>query len=158
MIFLYSTISSLKSMVGTVVITSPCPCWTSTSLAAAFFCTVFLLVLRLGSVVVLWFALPACCWLCSSACCWLCSFRFFSSSLQIFVFFSLSSYPCCLFFILLATGSLAVVPSVILSHHWLFGCGSFCASSPASLCGSLRLRGSFLASSTITTQRCALRD
>ena len=37
-----------------------------------------------------------CCWLCSClACCWLCSSRFFSSSLQIFVFFSLSSYPCC---------------------------------------------------------------
>ena len=79
--------------------------------------------------------------------------------------------PVLLFFILLATGSLAVVlsrilttcslavvPSVILSHHWLFGCGSFCASSSESLCGRLRLRGSFLASSSTTTQRCALRD
>ena len=58
-----------------------------------------------------------------------------------------------LYFVLLTTSSLAVVPSVILSHHWLFGCGSVCASSPESLGGGLRLRGSFLASSDITTQR-----
>ena len=41
----------------------------------------------------------ACCWLCSSACCWLCSSRFFSSSLQIFMFFSLSLCPCCFTFL-----------------------------------------------------------
>ena len=40
------------------MITSPCSCLTFASLTAAFFCTVFLLVLRLVSVVVLWFALP----------------------------------------------------------------------------------------------------
>ena len=40
----------------------------------------------------------------------------------------------------LPTGSLAVVPSVFLSHHWLFDCGFVCG-------GRLRLRGSFLASS-----------
>ena len=41
---------------------SHCPCWTSALrdwLAAAFLGTVFLLVLRLVSLVVLWFALPA---------------------------------------------------------------------------------------------------
>ena len=59
MIFLYSPISSSKSIFGIVVITSPCPCWISAALAAAFFCTVLLLVLHLVSVVVLWFALPA---------------------------------------------------------------------------------------------------
>ena len=48
------------------------------------------------------------------ACCWLCSSRFFSSSLQIFVFFSLSSVLLLLYFVLLTTGSLAVVPSVLL--------------------------------------------
>ena len=42
-----------------------------------------------------WLGSSACCWLGSSACCWLFSSRFFSSSLQIFVFFSLASYPCC---------------------------------------------------------------
>ena len=51
-----------------------------------------------------------------------------------------------LYFFLLDTGSLSVVPSSD-SHHWLFGCGSVCASSSESLCRSLRLRGSFLASS-----------
>ena len=89
----------------------------------------------------------ACRWLCSFACCWLCSSRFFSSLLQIFVFFSLSSYfrgfasffspqahwlwfrlgfsPLApwLWFLLcffLTTGSLAVVPSVLLvSTPWL---------------------------------------
>ena len=91
----------------------------------------------------------ACRWLCSSlACCWLLSCsasswlfpsRFFSSSLEIFVFFSLSSYPCCF-------------TSFFSSfHHWLVGgsfswsltTGSFgCASSSESLCGRLRLRGS----------------
>ena len=32
------------------------------------------------------------------------------------------------------------------SRHWLFGCGFVCASFSESLCGRLRLRGSFLAS------------
>ena len=94
------------------MITSPCPCWTSASLAAAFFWTVFLLVLRLVSVCFAcrWLcSYLACRWHCSSACCWLCSSRFFSSSLQIFVFFSLSLYPCCF-------------PHS--SRHLLIGCGS----------------------------------
>ena len=59
MIFLNSMVSFSKSMVGIIVFSSPCSCWTSASLAAAFFCIVLLLVLRLVSVVVLWFALPA---------------------------------------------------------------------------------------------------
>ena len=61
------------------------------------------------------------------------------------MFFSLSSYPCCF------TSFFSPLCS-------LFGCGSFSASSSASLWGKLRLRGAFLASSNITTQRCALRD
>ena len=61
-----------KSMVGMVVIpsssfSSHCPCWTSASgswmlrwwLAAANHCDVLRIVLRLVSVAVLWFALPA---------------------------------------------------------------------------------------------------
>ena len=47
---------------------------------------------------------------------------------------------------LVATCSLAVVPSVILSHHWLFGGGFVFTSFSESICGRLRLRGSFLAS------------
>ena len=42
--------------------------------------------------------------------------------------------------------------SVSDSHHWLLGCGSV---SDSPLCGSLRLRGSFQASTNITTQHCA---
>ena len=45
------------------------------------------------------------------------------------------------FFLPLTTGWLFGCGS---SHHWLFGCGSVSASSPASLCGSLRFRGSLL--------------
>ena len=48
-------ISISKSLVGIIVFSSPCHGWTSASLAAAFFCTLLILV----SVVVLWFALPA---------------------------------------------------------------------------------------------------
>ena len=45
------------------------------------------------------------------------------------------------------------------SHHLLLGCGSSSDSlTTGSLCGRLRLHGSFLASSNITTQRCALCD
>ena len=87
-------------------------------LAVAFLCTVFLLVLRLVSVVVLWFALPT-----------------VGSAVLL-----LALVPSRI----LTTCSLAAVPSVIVSSE--------------SLCGMLRLRGSFLASSNVTTQRCALRD
>ena len=71
MTFLCSTASSLKSIFGMVVITSPnfsshCPCWTSASVLRCFgtgwlqlSSVVFLLVLRPVSVVVLWFALSA---------------------------------------------------------------------------------------------------
>ena len=115
----FSTISSLKSIFWIVVFTSPCPCWTSASLAAAFFCTVLLLVLRLVSVAVLWFAF-ACCWLCSCACCWLCSSRFFPSSLQIFRVLLAVLVPVLLYFILVATGSWAMVLSRILTAPWLW--------------------------------------
>ena len=106
MIFLYSSISSSKSVFGMVVISSPsfrsyCTCWTSasvlgcfgTGLPAAFLCTMFLLVLRLVSVLV-----PLVCF----ACCWLCSSRFFSSLLQIFEVLLAVLVPVLLYFILLA--------------------------------------------------------
>ena len=117
MIFLYSTISSLKSIFVMVVShrqlsyvlcfsrasprTSPCLgrsplvglacCWLCSCLACC------------------WPRSSACCWLCFSACCWLCSSRLFPSFLPFstlsaalrahrrFKFFSLSSYPCCSF-------------------------------------------------------------
>ena len=102
-------------------------------LAAAFLWSVLRIVLRLVSVAVLWFVRFACCWLCSSlacrwlcsclacrwpcsclACRWLCSSQFFSSLLQIFVVLVAVFVPELLYFTLLATGSLTVVPSVIL--------------------------------------------
>ena len=122
--FLYTSISSSKSILGIVVImsssfSSNCPCWTSASVLRCFgtgwlhlssaqcFSSYFalsrsksfglpcLLSAMLFSCLALALLL-SCCWLCSClACCWLCSSRFFSSSLQIFVFFSLSSNPCC---------------------------------------------------------------
>ena len=177
--FLYSTVSSLKSIVGMVAKTSPsfsscCPCWTSASVLGCIGTG----WLQLSSVMCFasYFALSrsqpadgyslvfACRWLCSSACCWLCSSQFFSSLLQIFdVLLVRSSYACCftsfcsplarrLWF--LTTGSLAVVPSLILTTGSL-AVGSVCASSSESLCGSLQLFGSFLASPNTTTQRCA---
>ena len=103
-----------------------------------FLCGVLLLVLGCS----------ACCWLCSCAC-WLCSSRFFSSFLP---FSTLSAalrahrrfdvllavlVPVLLLHLLFTTGSSAVVlsrilttcslamaPSVFLSHHWLLGSGS----------------------------------
>ena len=97
----------------------------------------------------------ACRWLCSSACCWLCCFGSFhhSPDLQFLLAFLVpllhSSFH-----------GLVGCGSVSDSHHWLLGCGLFgwgsvCASSSESLCGSLRLRGSFLASPNTTTQRWA---
>ena len=121
-----TTVVSQVQRFRIVVITSPCLCWISATLAAAFFCTVFLLALRLVSVVVLWFALPAV----GSALLPAVGFallpavgfallpavgfaRFFSSLLQIFdVLLARSSYPCCF-------------TSFFSSfHHWLFGGGS----------------------------------
>ena len=117
--------------------------------AATFLRDVFLLVLRLVSLAILWFAVPvvgcallACRWLCSSACCWLCSFGSFHHSPDLRCSSRAVLVPLLIYFILLATSSVAV-GSVSDSHHWLFGCGSVCASSSESLCGSLRLRGSF---------------
>ena len=154
MIYLYSTISSSKSIFGIVVITSSsfsscCSWWTSGTsyltgcVAAAFLCGVFLLVLRLVSVAVLWLlCLPL---------------AMLFSCLPLALLFSVLFIFAADLRVLLAV----LVPLLHLlrsSHHWLVGCGSFCASSSELLCGRLRLRGSFLASSNITTQRCALRD
>ena len=98
-------------------------------LAAAFLCSVLLLVLRLVSVrsplvrfacrwlcsssACRWLAL-LCSWLCSS-CCWLCSSRFFSPLLQIFDVLLAVLVPLLLYFVLLTTGSLVVVLSPILT-------------------------------------------
>ena len=107
-------------------------------LAATFLCDVFLLV----SVAVLRFALPAVGYALLRAV----GFALLPavgfapdlrcSSRAVLV-------PLLLYFILLATSSLAVVPSVLLVR------------SSESLCDILRLRGSFLASPNITTQHCA---
>ena len=126
-------------------------------LAAAFLCTVLLLVVHLVSFVVLWFALPAV----GSACLLLAmlfSVLFIIIAPDLRVLLAVLVNLLC-YFVLLTTGSLvvvlsrilttcfsAVVPSVFLSHHWLFVCGSACASFSESLCGRLRLRGSSLAS------------
>ena len=91
-----------------------------------------------------------------SACCWLSCHPAFCFALVVPVFgYALSVlliFPCCWVcssrghrtrvasFLPLTTGSLLVVLSLI---------------PPASLCGSLRLRGSLLASSNTTTQHCA---
>ena len=86
-----------------------------------------------------------CCWLCSClACCWLCSSRFLSSSLHMFVFFSLSSYPCCF------------TSSFSPQARWLWFCLGFSPLAPwlwfllcffsESLRGKLRLIVSVLAS------------
>ena len=88
--------------------------------------------------------LSACCWKSSClpalsvllifTCCWRCSSRGPRTRVALF---------------LLTTGSLAVV-----SHRWLFGCGSVSASSPASLCGGLRFRGSHLSPSMKPLRDC----
>ena len=123
-------------------------------LAAAFLCRVFLIVLRLVSVAVLWFVLPAAGYalllpavayalvlpavgyalvllavgyaflpavgFALLACCWFCSSLFFSSLLQIFDVLLPFLVPLLLYFILLTTGSLAVVPSVpLLQSHFV---------------------------------------
>ena len=59
---------------------------------------------------------------------------------------------------LLTTCSLAEVPSVILSHHWLFGCGSFCAAFQSNFVAGYDSVARFWLPSNITTQHCALRD
>ena len=114
--------------------------WKSSSLVCRWLCS---------CLACCWLCSSACRWLCSSACCWLCSSLLFSFSLQIFVFFSLSSYSCCfpsifsplarwlwcrlgfsplapwLWFLLrfsLTTGFLAVVPSeLLLQSHFVVG-------------------------------------
>ena len=141
MIFLYSPISSSKSIFRIVVITSPCPCWISATLAAAFFCTVLLLVLRLVSVVVLWFALPAvgCDFLPAVGCALLPAVGFAplpavgSALLGSFHHRSRSSCssrcPRTLVALLHSCRHRLVgCGSVSDSHHLLLGCGSFCDS------------------------------
>ena len=86
-------------------------------LAAAFLCEVFLIVLRLVSVVVLWFALLFCLLLALPFCLLLA--LPFSVLLIIAPDLRCSSLavlvPLLLYFILFTTGSLAVVQSLILS-------------------------------------------
>ena len=158
MIFLYSPISSSKSTLGILVITSPCPCWTSASLAATIFTTVLLFVLRLVSAVVLWFAFARR-WLCSSlACRWLCSSRLFSS-LHVFVFFSLSLYPCC-FTSFLSPQARWLWFRVSDSHHWHFGLWFrlwFSLFQSHFVVGYDSV-ARFRLPSNITTQHCALPD
>ena len=124
-------------------------------LAAALLSDVFLIVLRLVSVEVL------------GSLCLLVAVLFFCPLLALLfsVLFIIAPdlrcssrsvlVPLLLYFILFTTGSL-VFRFWCGSHHWLFGCGSVCASSSSeSLRGSLRLRGSFLASPHTTTKHCA---
>ena len=82
----------------------------------------FLLVLRLVSVAILWFAvtdvgfdLLACRWLCSSACCSLRSFGSFHHSPDLRCSSRAVLVLLLFYFILLATSSVAVVPSLILT-------------------------------------------
>ena len=127
----------------------------------------------------------ACCWLCSSfACCWLCSARFFSSFLPLSTFSAaLRAHrrfdvllavlvPVLLLYNIFTTGSsavvqsrilttcsLAVAPSVSLSHHWLLGCGS--VSNPLQrhfVVGYIFLDASPAPPIHTTTRHCALRD
>ena len=155
----FSTISPLKSIFWTVVFTSPCPCWTSASLAAAFFCTVLLLVFRLVSVAVLWLVF---CLLLALLLCLLLALLLSVLSVIAPDFSCSSRCPRTRVALLhscrhrlVGCGSvsdshrsLAVVPSVLLSHHWLFGCGAVCAF----------LLARFWLPPKITTQHCALRD
>ena len=83
-------------------------------------------------------------------------FGYFDFPLLLGILFSRSSYPCC-FFLLLTTGSLAVVPSLIpLTTGSLAVVLSLLP--PASLCGSLRLRGSLLSPPTSLLSIEPLRD
>ena len=122
MIFLYSTVSSSKSIFPMVVITSPsfssyCPCWTSASVLGCFgtagcsfplYCVSPRTSPCLGRRHLGCFA---CRWSYSSlACCWLCSSRFFSSSLQIFDVLLVVFVPSLLYFVLFFFSPLA---------HWL---------------------------------------
>ena len=47
--------------------------------------------------------------------------------------------------------------SVLLFHHWPFGCGFCLRSSPETLCGTIQFPGRLTCTSNTTTQRCALR-
>ena len=125
MIFLCSPISSSKSIFRIVVITSPCACWISATLAAAFFCTVLLLVLRLVSVVVLWFALPAV----GSALLPAVGFALLGSCHHRSRSSCSSRCPRTLVALLRSCRHRLVgCGSVSDSHHLLLGCGSFCGS------------------------------
>ena len=142
MIFLYSTISSSKSIFVMVVshrqtsapiaLLDICigPSMLRDWLTAAFFCTVFLvvirLVLRLVSVVALWFALPAVGYALLPAV-RLCSSRLYSSFLLLFSTVNAALRAHRRFDVLLAV----IVPVLLYFHllnHWLVGCGSVCDS------------------------------
>ena len=94
-----------------VVTPSPCPCWTPASLAAAFFCTVFFLILRLVSVVVLRFALPAVGYALLLP---LVGYALLPAVGSV-ILGSFHLVPLLLYFVLVTTASLAVVPSRILT-------------------------------------------
>ena len=100
-------------------------------LAAAFHCDVLRIVLRLVSVAVLWFALPA-----VGYALVLPAIGF--ALLPVVGFALLGSFHHCsrssMFF---SCGPRTLVALIHSFHHRLFGCGSVCASSSESLCGSL---------------------
>ena len=131
-------------------------------LAAAFLCDVLRIVLRLVSIAVLWFALPAVGFaLLPAVGCALLPAVGFAVSVH-FIIPQIFNVLLAFLVPLLHSSFHGLVGcgSVSDSHHWLLGCGLFgwgsvCASSSESLCGSLRLRGSFLASPNTTTQRWA---
>ena len=154
MIFLHSTISSLKSIFGMVMISSPsfssyCSCWTS---GTGW--------LQLSSVLCFssYFALSR-----SQSFGLLClPMALLLSCLPLALLLSclpLALLLSCLLLALLFSVLFIIAPDLRcssrcprtlvallrFSRHKLVGCGSFCGSSE-SLCGRLRLRGSFLAS------------
>ena len=122
-------------------------------LAATFVCDVLRIVLRLVSVAVLWFALPAvgsalllpavgsalvlpAVGFALAACCWLCSFGSFRHSPDS------SRGPRTLVALLHSSRrKLVGCDSVSHSHYWLLGCGSF---SDSLTTGSLAVVSSVL--------------
>ena len=154
MILLYSTISSWKSISGIFAIPSSsfssfypcCPCWTLASVLGCFgtgrLTVAFPLLCTSPCLGHSPLVCLACCWLCSSLdCCWLCSHLLdvqrCSASASSLRCSSRCPLPVLLLYHLFTTGSsavvqsrilttcsLAVAPSVSLSHHWLLGCGS----------------------------------
>ena len=116
-------------------------------MAAAFLCAVFLLVLRLVSVVVLWFALPAVGYA-------LLFLFFFIIAPDLRVLLAVL-VPLLLHFFLLATGSLALVLGFSPLALWLWFLLCFFSES---LGGRKNSVARFWLPSNITTQHCARRD